>query len=144
MRKAVVISLTIAFFTLLVLAAVVYFAIEDGFSPVYDKRLSQHPLTQQSCLLVYENSGGGAMTGYSHAFFLLPSCDAEIDAAKPFLNTADVQYCVSRVGDKTKLAVYGDVYNLYSAWIKRNQSRFGEIIVSERTDAFQGCAIERR
>ncbi len=131
MRKFAVISLTVIFCTALTLILTVYIITKNGFSPIYDKLLSQHPLTNQSCILVYMNSGGGAMTGYSHAFFMASSCEKEIEDMKPFLNTDDVKYSISIDKDKINILIYGDIYNVNENRLEEYKKYKGDITILE-------------
>jgi hypothetical protein len=110
MRKIVVTSLIIVIFLLCSLFLASYLFLYKEFSPLYDQRLTQQVLPNGACIQVYRNAGGGAMTGYSHAFFITDSCDKNIEGLAPFLNTEDAAYSI-HVGDNVNINIEGRVYN---------------------------------
>lgn len=131
MRKVVAISAIVLMSLCIIFVLIIYLMFSEGFSADYDKRLSQYPLMNQSCLAVYRNAGGGAMTGYSHAFFIVPKCAeksaltaTEVEGIKPFLNTDAVAYSVDLIADtfntplikngdqNINISIDGDIYNM--------------------------------
>ena len=77
------------------------------------------------------------MTGYSHAFFITPTCDEEIDGIKPFLSTEDVEYSVFLDEFSVEILVYGDIYNVNRRDFLEYKRRYGDFVISEINDQLQ-------